>query len=190
MTQAEVPAKEHWWWDTEETNDGGAVFDRRLRLFFEDNLKQRAPRIPHSFTLTVYNPASMGPKVGLSVLQTRGRWSSWRAQSQQRHWDAFRVALCPYGRTITCQNPRILRYCVYVCVGGCAPLVTGRRATVNVVLDADHNMALMTTNNVRLLSRDLSLKSSEWNWLDNGNKLCKLCCTSKLFHTHCCGARH
>ncbi|XP_070577207.1 uncharacterized protein [Ptychodera flava] len=29
----ELPGKEHWWWDTWETNDGGAVNDKQLRDF-------------------------------------------------------------------------------------------------------------------------------------------------------------
>jgi len=31
----EVPAKEHWWWDTREPNDGGVVNDASMRSFYE-----------------------------------------------------------------------------------------------------------------------------------------------------------
>ena len=33
VTYTELPNKEHWWWDTYETNDGGAVNDPVIRKF-------------------------------------------------------------------------------------------------------------------------------------------------------------
>ena len=33
VTLTEVPGKEHWWWDTYTTNDGGIVNDRDMRKF-------------------------------------------------------------------------------------------------------------------------------------------------------------
>ncbi|KAI8515053.1 hypothetical protein Bbelb_076440 [Branchiostoma belcheri] len=33
VTYSELPKKEHWWWDTWDTNDGGAVNDPQLRQF-------------------------------------------------------------------------------------------------------------------------------------------------------------
>lgn len=33
MTYSEIADKEHWWWDTYETNDGGVVNDPVIRSF-------------------------------------------------------------------------------------------------------------------------------------------------------------
>lgn len=33
VNYTELPGKEHWWWDTWSTNDGGAVHDKQLRKF-------------------------------------------------------------------------------------------------------------------------------------------------------------
>ena len=36
----EVPEKEHWWWDTKRSNDGGCVNDGKMRGFFSQCLRR------------------------------------------------------------------------------------------------------------------------------------------------------
>ncbi|XP_022094674.1 uncharacterized secreted protein ARB_06907-like [Acanthaster planci] len=40
VTYSELPGKEHWWWDTWKTNDGGAVNDPQLRNFVNGAARQ------------------------------------------------------------------------------------------------------------------------------------------------------
>eukprot|EP00854_Cymbomonas_tetramitiformis_P018143 gene18143-21612_t len=35
LVWSELAGKQHWWWDSKETNDGGAVFDRAVRNFYK-----------------------------------------------------------------------------------------------------------------------------------------------------------
>ena len=64
----ELEGKEHWWWDTHKSNDGGAVNDPPLRKFFAAAM-QAPPQTPADFVLTVINPAAVGSKRGLRVMQ-------------------------------------------------------------------------------------------------------------------------
>eukprot|EP00051_Salpingoeca_urceolata_P014544 m.185404 g.185404 ORF g.185404 m.185404 type:complete len:998 (+) comp18116_c0_seq7:2010-5003(+) len=67
MKAVEIKGKEHWWWDTHETNDGGAVFDNDVREFLTSH--DQMPPCPTSFTLTVHNPASFGGRGGITIAQ-------------------------------------------------------------------------------------------------------------------------
>lgn len=49
--------KEHWWWDTEQPNDGGSVNDAALRAFFDAALAR--PPGPRRGPITLFNPASV-----------------------------------------------------------------------------------------------------------------------------------
>ena len=56
----EVPGKDHWWWDTDEPNDGGCVNDPTMRSFYRDALLSDAENVEER--LFVSNPAAMlGP---------------------------------------------------------------------------------------------------------------------------------
>ena len=39
VTYSELPNKEHWWWDTYKTNDGGVVNDPVMRKFAVSHAK-------------------------------------------------------------------------------------------------------------------------------------------------------
>ncbi|XP_064601403.1 LOW QUALITY PROTEIN: uncharacterized protein LOC135467560 [Liolophura sinensis] len=88
----ELKGKEHWWWDTWETNDGGAVNDRQLRDFTEKHCRvggagnsctadegdcggDAASRYTATsdkflnFTYATFNPAFGEGKRGVQVLQ-------------------------------------------------------------------------------------------------------------------------
>ena len=39
VTYSEIAGKEHWWWDTKRTNDGGVVNDPVIRKFAIDHAK-------------------------------------------------------------------------------------------------------------------------------------------------------
>ncbi|XP_041353509.1 uncharacterized secreted protein ARB_06907-like isoform X2 [Gigantopelta aegis] len=40
VSYSEIKGKEHWWWDTRETNDGGAVNDKEIRDFMARHLNK------------------------------------------------------------------------------------------------------------------------------------------------------
>ncbi|XP_078593733.1 uncharacterized protein LOC144871759 [Branchiostoma floridae x Branchiostoma japonicum] len=94
VTYSELPNKEHWWWDTWDTNDGGAVNDPQLRQFEIEHSRQSTDAtgggscshdgadcstsnvanrykklLDGSYTLTVLNPASVEGGRGVQVLQ-------------------------------------------------------------------------------------------------------------------------
>nr|XP_006825285.1 PREDICTED: uncharacterized protein LOC102809823 [Saccoglossus kowalevskii] len=97
VTYDELAGKEHWWWDTWETNDGGAVNDKSLRDFIvkhTSNLLIKSPGMTNeqcddegcddvamgtrytaagkkkgTYTLTVVNPAFMEGLHGIQVIQ-------------------------------------------------------------------------------------------------------------------------
>jgi len=74
----EVPAKDHWWWDTDQPNDGGCVNDDTMRRFYADALddESRAKRNSSAKqqqreALVVSNPSAIfGPTPsGYRILQ-------------------------------------------------------------------------------------------------------------------------
>ncbi|XP_064622460.1 uncharacterized protein LOC135484731 [Lineus longissimus] len=83
VTYTELAGKEHWWWDTWQTNDGGAVNDPKLRDFTlgvvrlhrehqkldTESKYSKAANEDKSFTLSVINPAFGGSLNGLKILQ-------------------------------------------------------------------------------------------------------------------------
>ncbi|XP_060070908.1 uncharacterized protein LOC132550832 [Ylistrum balloti] len=88
INYTELPGKEHWWWDTWETNDGGVVNDRQLREFTDsitklddscnsdgcdrskDNKYTRKEN-EGKFVFTSYNPALGEGLNGLEIIQQR-----------------------------------------------------------------------------------------------------------------------
>ncbi|XP_071799863.1 uncharacterized protein [Asterias amurensis] len=100
VTYSELPGKEHWWWDTWKTNDGGAVNDPQVNNFTKKAAKRFENRSPpftgnsetcdgtscptrnrysqysmdtsnEDFTLSVVNPASSEGLFGVQVLRQR-----------------------------------------------------------------------------------------------------------------------
>lgn len=90
ITYMEINGKEHWWWDTKETNDGGVVNDQQIRDFtnarFVEGLSQckvtegekdcsegrenkYSGENVRNFTLVTYNPALGDGLNGIQVLQ-------------------------------------------------------------------------------------------------------------------------
>eukprot|EP00439_Symbiodinium_sp_Y106_P074555 s69_g14.t1 len=63
--------KEHWWWDTKTSNDGGAVNDPEMRGFYASCLGQRQTpdRRRARWRLVVHNVATAGSKGGARILQ-------------------------------------------------------------------------------------------------------------------------
>ncbi|CAJ1359413.1 unnamed protein product, partial [Effrenium voratum] len=68
VTLTEIEGKEHWWWDSEVSNDGGAVNDVQIRRFFEERLSSSPPP-PTRWRLRTFNVAYSGAKHGLRILQ-------------------------------------------------------------------------------------------------------------------------
>ena len=72
----ELPGKQHWWWDTERANDGGAMNDDQMRAAFARaagaaNARPELPPIPPEYTLTASNPASFAGRGGWRLVQAR-----------------------------------------------------------------------------------------------------------------------
>merc|ERR1712130_617712 len=66
---SEIRGKEHWFWDTYRTNDGGVVNDVEMRKFLKKCIQKPIPSLPPTFSLTVQNPASFYSRGGLRILQ-------------------------------------------------------------------------------------------------------------------------
>ena len=64
----EIPGKEHWWWDSDTDNDGGAVNDGPIRDFFAAAAGS-PPAALNSFILTAMNPAAVGSMQGIRIIQ-------------------------------------------------------------------------------------------------------------------------
>ncbi|XP_033736186.1 LOW QUALITY PROTEIN: uncharacterized secreted protein ARB_06907-like [Pecten maximus] len=86
VNYTELPDKEHWWWDTWETNDGGVVNDQQLREFTDNITKvdgscdgdgcdisteNKYRRKEEKFVFTCYNPALGEGLNGLQIIQQR-----------------------------------------------------------------------------------------------------------------------
>lgn len=86
VNYTELPNKEHWWWDTWETNDGGVVNDRQLREFTnritevdgscgsdgcDGTTENRYSGKDEKFVFTCYNPALGEGLNGLQIIQQR-----------------------------------------------------------------------------------------------------------------------
>ena len=69
-TVVELAGKEHWWWDTYETNDGGALDDKQLRAFFKRALSSGKSVTPGSLIrFSCANLAGCGSRAGVRILQ-------------------------------------------------------------------------------------------------------------------------
>lgn len=69
-TIVELAGKEHWWWDTHETNDGGAMDDKQLRSFFKRSLSSAAHWPQQSLVkFSCANLAGCGSRAGVRMLQ-------------------------------------------------------------------------------------------------------------------------
>eukprot|EP00929_Paragymnodinium_shiwhaense_P102151 TRINITY_DN65337_c0_g1_i1.p1 TRINITY_DN65337_c0_g1~~TRINITY_DN65337_c0_g1_i1.p1 ORF type:complete len:939 (+),score=30.74 TRINITY_DN65337_c0_g1_i1:59-2875(+) len=71
VSLVEVPGKEHWWWDTKVSNDGGAVNDEQMRSFYQTchDREVGAASLQPKWSLVVLNPVTSGCKGGLCILQ-------------------------------------------------------------------------------------------------------------------------
>lgn len=67
-TVVELAGKDHWWWDTYETNDGGAMDDKQLRAFFKRSLSSGAVGLD-SLRFRCANLAGCGSRAGIRMLQ-------------------------------------------------------------------------------------------------------------------------
>ena len=84
---SELRGKEHWWWDTDRENDGGALNDDEMRAFFDRALattpartRPALPELPDDFTLLAHAAGAFEGRAGWRILQGHepGRMSSVR----------------------------------------------------------------------------------------------------------------
>lgn len=72
-TSESVQGKEHWWWDSLRSNDGGVVNDEKMRQLYkkiyDNNFKRPRGDLPKRFQLSVSNPANHEGKFGIRILQ-------------------------------------------------------------------------------------------------------------------------
>ena len=72
---SELKGKEHWWWDTERANDGGALNDDEMRAFFNSTLRgaegtrPALPELPEEFVLVSHSPAAFDGRAGWRIVQ-------------------------------------------------------------------------------------------------------------------------
>lgn len=60
VTMLELADKEHWWWDTYKTNDGGVVNDPVIRNFAISHARNaEKPSTPASKAFRLFTSASM-----------------------------------------------------------------------------------------------------------------------------------
>ncbi|PIK53553.1 hypothetical protein BSL78_09574 [Apostichopus japonicus] len=90
ITYSELKDKEHWWWDTWNTNDGGVMNDPEVRQFLGEYTISELPDGLHcsadredctgdtasvytdqqdDYTMTIYNPAYGGYVKGVRIIQ-------------------------------------------------------------------------------------------------------------------------
>lgn len=62
--------KDHWWWDTVNTNDGGVVFDEEVRNFFNlFNLPHVPNFVDSNLEVVSLNPSTFWGRGGFKILQ-------------------------------------------------------------------------------------------------------------------------
>ena len=67
--------KGHWWWNSKKTNDGGVMFDMKVRSFFKKTLHQcndinrRSSEIPSKFQVVSLNPSTFESHHGFRIEQ-------------------------------------------------------------------------------------------------------------------------
>jgi pimeloyl-ACP methyl ester carboxylesterase len=70
MKYVEMPEKGHWFWDSNESNDGGVVNDPEVRSFIGTCLQTEARVVyPNQTFYTLFNPASSSGRAGVKVEQ-------------------------------------------------------------------------------------------------------------------------
>ena len=72
-TVVELSGKEHWWWDTNEANDGGVMDDEQMRNFWNRSLLSE-PSVAEAadaaeIRFVCANLASCGSRAGVRLLQ-------------------------------------------------------------------------------------------------------------------------
>eukprot|EP01097_Dermamoeba_algensis_P008006 TRINITY_DN5184_c0_g1_i1.p1 TRINITY_DN5184_c0_g1~~TRINITY_DN5184_c0_g1_i1.p1 ORF type:complete len:451 (+),score=128.00 TRINITY_DN5184_c0_g1_i1:154-1506(+) len=87
LTFDELSGKDHWWWDTSKANDGGVMFDPKVRSFFKTRLN-KIPQAKEVYTITSYNPATFFGKAGVKItqLKIRFRKAEIRFTKNNKHW--------------------------------------------------------------------------------------------------------
>ena len=67
--------KGHWWWNSETTNDGGVMFDPKVRRFVVDSLhrcrhrRRNQKNTPHAFQVISLNPSTFSSHRGIRIQQ-------------------------------------------------------------------------------------------------------------------------
>ncbi len=70
VTYEEVGNKEHWWWDSESTNDGGVMNDPKMRALYRSMARSSIPSLPNNgYRVISFNPATFEGKGGIQVMQ-------------------------------------------------------------------------------------------------------------------------
>ena len=99
----EVQGKEHWWWDTRETNDGGTMNDDTVRSFVQRCLQALAQRpsqhphlapVPANWTVYSANPAVLQGRGGVRITAARQPFQMARVQ----------VSISPHLWSLTTSN--------------------------------------------------------------------------------------
>jgi hypothetical protein len=91
----EVANKDHWWWDTHATNDGGVMFDKTVRKFLSLVLSQPPSRALPRYSFATVTPRTSSEGKGTRILQ----------QEQQHHLSVIRVTVTNVSVQPMCSAP-------------------------------------------------------------------------------------
>ncbi len=70
VTYEEVGNKEHWWWDSENTNDGGVMNDPKMRALYRSMARSSIPSLPNNgYRVISFNPSTFEGKGGVQIMQ-------------------------------------------------------------------------------------------------------------------------
>ncbi|XP_072171857.1 uncharacterized protein [Diadema setosum] len=141
VTYSELAGKEHWWWDTWETNDGGAVNDPKLRDFANShaNIQLASP-----------SPQSCHAETGECSTSTSSPSKYASPGNRPRGYRSF---------TLTVVNPALGEGLRGVSV--IQQVVPFRTSTIQMDL-TEESAELRTKNVARFLLRDLQYVPYQW----------------------------
>jgi hypothetical protein len=116
LEYSEVPGKEHWWWDTDQPNDGGVVFDAAVRKFLTEHLHRPRPasvELAAASEVVCYNPATTSTVGGIKV-QCSSLSSSQAPLHGSCFWLQYCVARCDPKTTMHLGRPLSYRYYLFI----------------------------------------------------------------------------
>ena len=106
VTYSELAHKEHWWWDTYKTNDGGVVNDPVIRNFAISHAKNAGkPSAPASKAFSLFTRVQAVIYTGSA--KSPGRHKDCSGNSSHVNLTNMITKRCQLKLTVTCHNTDI-----------------------------------------------------------------------------------